>query len=176
MNDYYQAVRQQNADGSKGAVLSADGLYRYELFRVWDQALPVVVWIMLNPSTADHEADDPTIRKCVKFAKAWGYGGIRVVNLFALRATDPDLLKPAGYPKAVGEHNDQYLAEACRDAALIVAAWGQKGKLWGRAASVRFKLGTQGVKLHALKVAKDGFTPHHPLYLKDDSRPFPLGG
>jgi hypothetical protein len=73
----------------RGALLSEDGRYRYRLWRLWDDLAPVMVWVMLNPSTADADLDDPTIRKCIGFAKANRHGGIIVVNLFAWRATDP---------------------------------------------------------------------------------------
>jgi hypothetical protein len=76
-----------------GAELSACRTYRYRLWRQWDADLAPVVWVMLNPSTADESADDPTIRKCIGFAQRWGYGGIEVVNLYAYRSPDPRQLK-----------------------------------------------------------------------------------
>jgi hypothetical protein len=155
-----------------GALIEGD--YRYELWRYWDFGLPAVKWIMLNPSTADASADDPTIRKCMKFARAWGFGGIKVVNLFAYRATDPKALKPLGYPKALGLDNDNHIRRVLVTPGPNIAAWGQGGKLWGRAASLKFSLATSGIKLQALKLSKDGFTPYHPLYLRDDSKPFEL--
>lgn len=76
----------------RGAVISDDGRYRYRLWRTWAPELPRMAWIMLNPSTADAEVDDPTIRRCVGFAKREGCGGIEVVNLYAYRSTDPSVL------------------------------------------------------------------------------------
>ncbi|TMF61888.1 MAG: DUF1643 domain-containing protein, partial [Chloroflexi bacterium] len=69
----------------RGATFSADRRYRYRLWRRWDGARPVVAFVMLNPSTADARRDDPTIRRCIGFAKSWGFGGVEVVNLFAYR-------------------------------------------------------------------------------------------
>lgn len=107
----------------KGAVISDDGLYRYRLWRIWDHNLPVMVWVMLNPSTADAKEDDATIRRCIGFAKQWGYGGIEVINLFALRSTDPKGLKEGPVP--VGPDNASTFYETVdRKPKLIVAAWG----------------------------------------------------
>lgn len=80
------------------AGLSPCGLYRFWLTRCWAPAKPCALFIMLNPSTADHEQDDATIRKCIGFARRWGMGSIRVANLFAYRATKPDDLKRADNP------------------------------------------------------------------------------
>jgi hypothetical protein len=86
--------------------------HRYLLTRIWDKATPPVCFIMLNPSTADHHRDDPTIKRCMGFARRWGHGGIQVVNLFAYRATDPKELYMLGYSEAVGPFNQRYIAEA----------------------------------------------------------------
>jgi hypothetical protein len=106
---------------SAGAIISECGFYRYRLWRRWGSG-PHVLWCMLNPSTADAEADDPTIRKCVGFAKRWGCEGIEVVNLFAWRATDPAHLCIPADP--TGIQNDEHVAEAARTAPTIVVAWG----------------------------------------------------
>ena len=82
----------------KAAILSEDRKYRYVLLRTWDEAKPAVLFIGLNPSTADEEDDDPTILKCINYAKTWGYGKILMVNLFALRSTDPSILIHAADP------------------------------------------------------------------------------
>ena len=87
----------------KHAVISQDNKYRYQLSRIWDNEKPTVLFIMLNPSTADADADDPTIRRVVNFAKSWGYGGVFVGNLYAFRSTDPKGLKHTEDP--VGEEN-----------------------------------------------------------------------
>src|SRR5258708_25884820 len=93
----------------KGAVLSDDLVYRYELTRRWDSR-PMVTWVMLNPSIADAEVDDLTVTKCCGFTQRWGWGGIRVVNLFALRATNPKELHD--HPDPVGPKNMEAISEA----------------------------------------------------------------
>jgi hypothetical protein len=111
-------------DTAKTAVLSECGRYRYELTRTWGLGRSVC-WIMLNPSTADADVDDATIRKCIGFSQRWGYGGIVVVNLFALRSTDPKQLYMAVDP--IGPRNPEFLRKVIPAAALVVAAWGNHG-------------------------------------------------
>lgn len=157
-----------------GAVLSDDRLFRYELTRQWDSELPWVNFIGLNPSTADETNDDPTIRRCVGFGKRWGFGGIRMTNLFAFRATLPkDMLT---CPNPIGEvgtfltpsgveftnRNDFWLWTAMKSSGLCVAAWGRDGRHLYRGAKVKLLLGT-GIKCFGKNA--DG-TPKHPLYLK----------
>lgn len=89
----------------KGAIISGCGKYRYSLWRTWDKKLPKVMFIMLNPSTADAYEDDPTIRRCINFAKSWGYGGIVVGNLFAYRATNPKKLILIDDPSGSANHH-----------------------------------------------------------------------
>ena len=156
----------------RGAQLSPDGKYRYRLWRRWDPKLAQARFIMLNPSTADAEVDDPTIKKCMKLARGWDTGGIEVVNLFAYRATDPKVLKMVSCEEAIGPWNDEILLNVLSaKGGVNVAAWGQHGKLHGRSASVGWELDKHKIQLYALKLAKDG-TPYHPLYLKDDTKPF----
>lgn len=109
-------------DPASGAVISACGRYRYRLWRVWEAARPRLLWVMLNPSTADAANPDPTIRKCIGFARRHGYGSIEVVNLFALRATDPKELRAAKDPE--GFENDVHIVEAARRAGPVIMAWG----------------------------------------------------
>lgn len=151
------------------AVLSDDGLYRYWLERTWDESKTEVCFVMLNPSTADASVDDPTIRRCIGFAKAWGHGSLTVVNLFGLRATDPKALLTHDR-NPVGIENDDYLINAAMDAEVIVAAWGTKGTYLGRAAKVTQMLTGAGFDLHCLDITKDGH-PKHPLYVKGDTVP-----
>lgn len=120
---------------------------------------------MLNPSTADETVDDPTIRRCIGYAKSWNYGGVVVSNLFALRATDPRELKTAVDP--IGPENDFALKTCMEESALCVCAWGNHGSLYGRSAAVRDILGPG---LHCLRVSKQG-EPVHPLYQKRDLQP-----
>ncbi len=148
------------------AVLSDCRTFRYELWRRWSNA-PSCVFVGLNPSTADETNDDPTIRKCVGYAKRWGYGSLCMVNLFAFRATQPKDMLAASDP--VGPENDATLQRLARDAGIIIAAWGNDGGHMGRDKSVMAMLPA----LHALKQNKDG-SPAHPLYLRGDLTPYPL--
>lgn len=153
----------------RSAVISSCGAYRYELTRRWDVTLPRVGWIMLNPSTADAEQDDPTIRRCIAFAKTWGYGGIVVRNLYALRATDPSELWK--HPRPTGPDNDSHLLDSVDDP-ITVCAWGVHGK---RGNTVINALSDAGAALHYLELTKAG-VPKHPLYLRGDLKPVPFSG
>lgn len=151
---------------AKSATMSADGLYRYNLFRGWDDG-PLMVWIMLNPSTADGEVDDPTIRRCMGFARRQGFGAIEVVNLYALRATKPEHL--LDHPDPEGPCNPTAWAEALLDypePELVVAAWGAGAdKLDGLPESTALRGCSSS--FHCLGTTKEGF-PRHPLYVKAD--------
>lgn len=118
---------------------------------------------MLNPNQADAVSDDPTIRRCMGFAKTWGFGSLEVVNLFAHRAKTPQLLKQAVEP--IGEDNDYYLATLPERVDLIVLAWGNWGRLWNRDRTVLPLFRSQPV--YSLGVTKLG-QPRHPLYLRRD--------
>lgn len=152
-------------DDRRGAVLSDDGQYRYRLTRTWDAEKPTLGFVMLNPSTADDVEDDPTITRCLGYAKDWGYGSLVVGNLFAYRATDPDDLRAATNP--VGPENDEYLRDICSGAEKVVAAWGTDGALDGRGKEVTSML---DASLYALDTTKDGH-PNHPLYQPGDAEP-----
>ena len=152
--------------GYYGATLSEDRVYRYLLTRTWAPAGPVMCWIMLNPSTADAMTDDPTIRRCTRFARREDCGGIAVVNLFALRTPNPRVLPVAGDP--VGPDNDLFIDEHATPGRLVVAAWGAGGTLHGRAATVTGRLTAAGVHLRCLGVTDAG-QPRHPLYLRADA-------
>lgn len=107
----------------KSAVISSCGLYRYRLERHWDGfKRGTVGFMMLNPSTADAEQDDPTIRKCIGFAQRWGFGGLIVVNQFAYRATDPKALKRVADP--VGPENETHIFLALENCDRMIVAWG----------------------------------------------------
>ena len=150
----------------KSAILSADRKYRYVLTRIWDETKPTVVFIGLNPSTADEEVDDKTIRKCIGYAKRWGYGKLIMANLFAFRSTDPSLLKRVEDP--VGPDNDSYIQKCVSESNLVIACWGNHGKLLNRDKVLMGSL----PNLVCLKRNKNG-TPHHPLYLSKDITPMP---
>jgi hypothetical protein len=147
---------------ASGAILSPCGRYRYRLWRRWSAAGRRVVWVMLNPSTADASIDDPTIRRCLGFSKAWGYTALEVVNLFALRATDPAVLGLAGYELARGPDNERHILESCQGADLVIAAWGAH-ETAGYAEKTAAELGRAGIALHCLGKTTQGH-PRHPLY------------
>lgn len=150
-----------------GAHFSPCGRYRYRLWRFWGTGAPVV-WCMLNPSTADETRDDPTIRRCIGFAREWGAGGVVIVNLFALRSTDPRALY--SHPEPVGPGNDATILEAASEAQLIVAAWGVHGAHLGRGRAAANLLAP--FKVSVLGTTKDGH-PRHPLYVRGDAVPMP---
>ena len=153
----------------KGAEISEDGKYRYSLFRIWDKKLPTVTFIGLNPSTADAENDDPTMRREIAFAKLWGYGGLYKGNLFAFRATKPKDLKAEKFP--VGDRNNEILEELISKSEIVIAAWGIHGSYKYRDMEVKTLIGK---KLHYLTKNKDN-TPGHTLYLKGDLKPIKWG-
>ncbi|MBP2623208.1 DUF1643 domain-containing protein [Streptococcus oricebi] len=145
----------------KGAILSEDRKYRYVLWREWDASLPKLMFVGLNPSTADENEDDPTIKKCIAFAEKWGYGGFYMTNLFAYRSTDPAQLRSVENP--VGDENDDYIKKYADLSDKVVACWGNDGTYLGRSEQVKNSLKT----LFCLKVNQSG-QPCHPLYLKAD--------
>jgi len=147
----------------KGAILSACREYRYALWRQWNSG-PIAMFIGVNPSTADETQDDPTIRRCVEFAKSWGCGTLYMGNLFAYRATLPSVMR--AHPNPVGPFNDDHLKSLAKSARVVVAAWGTNGSHKGRDKEVRAIL----PKLSYLRLTKDGH-PSHPLYLPKDLKP-----
>ncbi|MCA9485619.1 MAG: DUF1643 domain-containing protein [Nanoarchaeota archaeon] len=148
----------------KDAVISKCGKYRYLLTRAWDSSKPGMLYIGLNPSTADDKKDDPTIRRAIQYAKDWGFGSLSVCNLFAFRATLPSDLKKAKDP--VGKENDLWLMRESLRAEKIVAGWGNHGSFLNRSFEVRNLLG----RLNHLGLTKTG-EPKHPLYLRKDLKP-----
>lgn len=151
-------------------VISRCGAYRYVLWRELDATQSnFVLFIGLNPSTADATTDDPTIRRCKDFARRWGFGALCMANLFAFRATRPEDLKSTPVP--VGPRNNHWLRRLAEQADLIVAAWGVDGAFAGRDRKVM-----QLVRgpVHCLGTTKDGH-PRHPLYLKQSATPVVWG-
>lgn len=188
----------QSAAGA--ALFSEDGRYRYRLERDGlggGYPLRPVNVILLNPSTADAERDDPTIRRCMGFARQWGYDRLVVTNLFAYRATNPSWLRrseaPVGErilppfnldravpvmrsspPGGIVERNDLEIMRAAREAELVVVAWGAYAAASVRAPHVAAMLVEAGIKPMAFGVTIEGH-PKHPLYLRGDTalRPWP---
>lgn len=163
-NDLFGGTEPERAM-ERAATLSACRTYRYALWRRWGPG-DYAMFIGLNPSTADETNDDPTIRRCIAFARAWGYGALCMANLFAYRATDPAVMKKAAEP--VGWENDHTLTTLAAGAGVVVAAWGAHGTYKGRDKSVRLLV----PKLHFLRLTKDGH-PGHPLYLPASLKPQP---
>jgi hypothetical protein len=163
----------------KYAEISDCGRYRYRLKRWWHdrEEAPWVLWIMLNPSTADASTDDPTIRRCMAFARAWGMGGISVVNLFGWRATDPTDL--AGVKDPVGPDNQWAIdGEARRirqTGGLIVAAWGAHKMAAARGRVVINQISDLGINVMCLKTTAKG-QPWHPLYVPGCQKPVLYAG
>ena len=158
--------RQNNVDGlESGAVFDVSGRYRYSLWRAWSAYNPRIVFILLNPSTADEQRNDPTIRRCIGFARAWKFGSVEVVNLFAYRATDAKELLKIVNP--IGEENNCYLVQAVERCSTVVVGWGIRGTLLGRDSQVLSLLAGRK-DIFCLGITKDG-QPRHPLYVKGDT-------
>jgi hypothetical protein len=153
----------------KGAIFSPGRKYRYLLSRIWKPSKGVALFVCLNPSTADANFDDPTIRRCIRFSDSWGYGGMKMVNLFALRSTDPKALYDCEDP--IGPENDEYIGYESEIAAITIIAWGVHGAFMNRGEET---LNSNLFDPHFLALTKDGH-PRHPLYLKKDLRPIPWG-
>jgi hypothetical protein len=140
---------------------------------VWNELLDSVLFVMMNPSTADPFVDDPTVAKCQRYARAWGYGTLLVGNTFAYRATNQKQLLQVADP--VGPLNDEWLLKMAAQAGIIVLAYGKPhDKLRQRGRDVAGVLRREGYKLHMLKLCKDG-TPSHPLYLRGTLTPTLFG-
>lgn len=148
------------------ATFSKDRKYRYELSRTWDSSKGTVCFVMLNPSIAGETESDPTINRCISFAKSWGYGGIKVVNLFALVSTDPSNLYAAKDP--IGPDNDKFLDNAFKECQIVVLGWGNIGDHQNRAQAFLKKYTSQ--QFHCIKKNGTG-SPAHPLYLSGKLKP-----
>jgi len=149
------------------AKLSECRKYRFALWRTWDDSKPYVMFVGLNPSTADETTDDPTLIRCINYAKSWGFGGVCMANIFAYRATEPNDMKAVTDP--IGSENNDWLKKLSSDAGMVVAAWGNDGSYLGRSEQVKELL----PNLHCLKLNKSG-EPAHPLYQNSDIEPVPM--
>lgn len=147
-----------------GATFSPCRTYRYALWRRWDMFDDrMMIFIGLNPSTADEREDDPTIRRCIGFAKREGFGGIVMLNLFAFRTKSPEIMKRATDP--IGPDNDRIIMSYDRTGCVFVGSWGTAGNYLGRAKQVRELINQP---FYCLGLTVDG-EPRHPLYLKSDT-------
>jgi hypothetical protein len=155
--------------GTGAIFLGVNNRYRLRLTRRWATG-PLACFVMLNPSTADAKNDDPTVRRCISFAKSWGYGGLVVVNIYALRATNPDDLWFANKPNH--ELNESHILDAARVSKLVVCAWGNEVLNDPRKTHERVEriLLDDGHDLYALKITSAG-QPSHPLYLPGSLSP-----
>jgi hypothetical protein len=163
--------------GERGCILSDCGTYRYRLWREWDRSRPVIAFLMLNPSTADHLADDQAIARCLARASDGKFGRLDVVNLFPLRAADPDELLTHPHPLGPTRGNptaDRAIADTLERAHTINCAWSAHPAAPARAADVMRLLAMLGAcnRLYHLGLNKDG-SPKHPLYIAATTRPKP---
>ena len=147
----------------KSAIISNSNLYRYELHRTWDIDKGEVLFIMLNPSTANAWKDDLTTIRCINFAKKWGYGGISIGNIYPFRAKRPkDLKKWLKTPNnglwENRENNISHVQAMASEADVVVCAWGCNYK-----GGIPDWIDELGVPLYYLEMCKDGITPKHPL-------------
>ncbi len=148
----------------RSATLSACRTYRYTLERMWYDERPLVMFIGLNPSIADESIDDRTTVRCMRFAGAWGFGGLIMTNLFGYRSTDPRGLRKA--PDPVGPENDAHLVRSASRAHTVIAAWGNDGAYMGRCEHVASLV----PRLFCLGVTREGH-PRHPLFLLNETKP-----
>lgn len=161
--------------GADEAVYDDHRVYRYRLTRTWDRQAPGVCWVMLNPSTATATDNDPTINRVVGFSRTWGYGSAAVVNLFALRSSQPAEVAKSSNP--VGPYNDEIVRDAVSHTSAVVVAWGNHGSIANPATGI--------ARDREIEQALDGSDPiclgktrwnrpRHPLYLPANTRPVPF--
>lgn len=146
-------------------MFDASARYRYLLTRTTGAARSRLAFVLLNPSTADAQRNDPTIRRCIGYAQRWGFGRLEIVNIFAYRTTYPRELWAQDDP--VGAGNDAWIRRVARRADRVVAAWGAHGSALGR--STRIAQLLDGVEVWCLGMTGAG-EPRHPLYLRADQR------
>lgn len=160
----------------RAATISECGLYRYGLERRWDRRLGQLPIIMLNPSTADADLDDPTIRRCMSFARRQGFGGISVANRFAYRATSPAEMKAASDPFGPegSDAIEALLQVAAQKGRPVLAAWGSHGGFRDRDEMVKLSAKGWGTDLVCLGTTKDGY-PKHPSMSPEIGRSFRSG-
>lgn len=171
-----EELKQYTPEPKKQAVISDCKKYRFALSRIWDHQKPMAMFIMLNPSTADAKQDDPTIRRCISFAKSWGYGGIIVCNLFPFRATNPKELLVRENISTQISLNSFYIRQLQEHCRVIILAWGNENIL-DKIFKEHYPVGKLSFlkleKIHYLELSKNG-TPKHPLYLPQTLKPQPL--
>ena len=169
----------------KDAIFSEDRQYRYALRRIFDQERfekeGACTFICLNPSTADETIDDPTVRRCINYAREWGYPAFIMLNLFSFRATNPSDMKSHYCEIETIDStsdfisNNLHIANTCaNDSAIVVAAWGNHGEYLDRAKDVELLLEYNDININCLKINRNSRMPAHPLYLKKSLKPMLL--
>lgn len=148
----------------QGAVFSPDNRYRYTLWRVWDKSIEQVLFIGLNPSIANADHDDPTVRRCIGFAKTWGYGGMWIANIFAFISSSPRYIQQVADP--VGPDNEVWIKLLVNSFSLVIACWGNRGNDPHRNQFIA----SLNRPLHCLAMTSSG-NPAHPLYLPATATP-----
>lgn len=161
----------------RSAEFSEDRVYRYSLTIIWDASRPLINFLMLNPSTADEVKNDPTVERCERRARMWGFGGVIITNIFAFRSTDPTalylkLVTTRDTDSIVGLVNDSVIVNQAKRCEGTVCGWGQHGKLSGRSEAVKRLCLDFGILLYYLKMSKGG-EPYHPLYVPYSELPKP---
>lgn len=158
---------------NRAAVFSPCRKWRYHLQHVWDDSQANLIWMMLNPSTADELKNDPTVERCEQRARMWGFGGVEVFNIFSYRATDPDDMK--AYIDPIGPNNDDWMIQFAKksQSTTAIIGWGEHGKHRGRGEAVLDIIKRHNGQVNALKVNASGH-PKHPLYIgyKQKASPF----
>lgn len=147
-------------DIDKGAEMSKDRQYRYALWRIWDKEKYMVMFIGLNPSTANESKDDPTIRRVIKFAQNWGYGGVYMMNLYPFVTAYPHELQTGNM-----DMNNKWLIRIAMKCHRVVFAWGNFLEAVYPGASI-----SKALDGWALEINQNG-SPKHPLYVKGDIKP-----
>lgn len=176
MSKHSSAPRIYSPDGiARSAVISNGGKYRYTLARWWHMpsfSAGMVLWVMLNPSTADGSVDDNTIRRCINFSRDWGYEAMTVVNLYAYRATKPlDLWQRAQQGKdIIGPKNDKWIRREAYHAQRIILAWGGNSDFARPRTVTEELLEPYGRRLYCLGYTTAGH-PVHPLRLARATKP-----
>lgn len=161
-------------DPNRGATFTPDRFYRYRLWRRWGPG-EAVAFLGLNPSTADETLDDPTIRRCIGFAKSWGFDAYYMLNLYGWRSTLPGPLWDGSVAEPIGPDHDRHILEVGGSVSYVVCAWGAFPKAQQRGKDVLHLLNDAGIETKALKLTLDGH-PAHPLYLKSNLKPFEWRG
>lgn len=150
------------------AEFDPSGTYRYQLTCSWKKEIGSVTFVMLNPSFADLKVCDRTLNRCVNFTESWGYGEMKIVNLFALISSDPNLL--ISHPSPIGENNNDYILGAVEQSDLLLFAWGEKHCTIRNRDSETIEL-LRGFNPYCIKKTVKGNHPRHPLFLKHDLEP-----